>query len=214
MASRHEVEGARQPGAAGTLPCHGQTVPAPARKRPRGLNRSAPPTKGATQHRGRGEAAAAGALAGRQLPRWVAGGLRFAALGCMALIAVLSLLPAEDMVRTGVGGHIEHAAAYAGTALLAGVGFSRHGLGRIAAMLVVYAGVLEPLQHFSPGRHPGLDGWLASSFGVLGGIGLAHCALALQRRADGKCSAEPDAEGCTPATPRPRRGTAAPTAAE
>ena len=66
----------------------------------------------------------------------------------MALIAVLSLLPAEDMVRTGVGGHIEHAAAYAGTALLAGLGFSRHGLSRIAAMLVVHAGVLEPLQLF------------------------------------------------------------------
>jgi hypothetical protein len=76
----------------------------------------------------------------------------------MALIAVLSLLPAEDMVRTGLGGHIEHAAAYAGTALLAGVGFSRHGLGRIAAMLVVYAGVLEPLQHFSPA---GIRAWTA-----------------------------------------------------
>ena len=156
---------------------------------------------------------AAGIRGCRQLPRWVTGGLRFAALGCMALIAVLSLLPAEDMVRTGLGGHIEHAAAYAGTALLVGFGFSRYGLGRIAAMLVVYAGVLEPLQHFSPGRHPGLDGWLASSFGVLVGIGLAHRALVLQRRADGKCSAEPDAEGCTPATPRPSRGPAPPTAA-
>jgi VanZ family protein len=132
----------------------------------------------------------------------------------MALIAVLSLLPAEDMVRTGAGGHIEHAAAYAGTALLAGLGFSRHGLSRIAAMLVVYAGVLELLQRFSPGRHPGLAGWLASSFGVLAGIGFAHCALARQRRAEGKRWAEPDAEGRTPATPRPGRGTAAPTPAE
>ncbi len=92
------------------------------------------------------------------------------------------------MVRTGVGGHIEHAAAY--------------------------AGILEPLQHFSPGRHPSLDGWMASSIGVMAGIGLAHCALALHGRADGKRSAEPDAEGCTPATPRPGRGTAAPRTAE
>ena len=81
-------------------------------------------------------------------------------------------------------------------------------------MLVVYAGVLEPLQHFSPGRHPGLDGWLASSFGVMAGIGLAHCALARQRRADGKRSAEPDADRGTPATSRPSRGTAAPAVAE
>ncbi len=84
------------------------------------------------------------------------------------------------MVRTGVGGHIEHAAAYAGTALLAGLGFSRHGLSRTAAMLVVCAGVLELLQHFAPGRHPGLDGWLASAIGVLAGIGLAHFALVPQ----------------------------------
>ncbi len=132
----------------------------------------------------------------------------------MALIAVLSLLPAEDMVRTGVGGHIEHAAAYAGTALLAGLGFSRHGLSRIAAMLVVYAGVLELLQHLSPGRHPGPDGWLASAIGVLAGIGLARFALVLHGRADGKRWAEPDADGGTPATPRPSRGTAAPTPAE
>ena len=81
-------------------------------------------------------------------------------------------------------------------------------------MLVAYAGVLEPLQHFSPGRHPGLDGWLASAIGVLAGLGLAHLVLPLHGRADGKRSAEPDADGGTPATPRPSRGTAAPAVAE
>ena len=113
--------------------------------------------------------------------RWVTGGLRFAALGCMALIAVLSLLPAEDMVRTGAGGHIEHAAAYAGTALLAGLGYRARGPGRIAAALVAYAAALELLQDLSPGRRSAIGDWLASSGGVLLGIGVAHLAPVFTR---------------------------------
>jgi VanZ family protein len=96
--------------------------------------------------------------------------LRPVAWGCVILLAVLSLLPAEEMVRTSLGGHIEHAIAYAGTALMIGLGYPTWGWKRMAIALVIYAGVLELLQNFSPGRHPAVLDWLSSSTGVLIGI--------------------------------------------
>jgi VanZ family protein len=98
------------------------------------------------------------------------------AWGCVALLAVLSLLPASEMVRTSLGGHIEHATAYAGTALLIGLSYPAWGWRRIAAGLVIYAGVLELLQNFSPGRHPALLDWLSSSTGAMIGLGFLHIA--------------------------------------
>jgi len=95
--------------------------------------------------------------------------LRPIAWGCIGLIAVLSLLPGDEMVRTRMGGHIEHAVAYAGTAMLLRLGYQAWGK-QIAVGLVLYAGLLELLQNFSPGRHPGVSDWLASSAGALMGI--------------------------------------------
>jgi VanZ family protein len=89
---------------------------------------------------------------------------------CVALLAVLSLLPADEMVvRTGFGGRIEHALAYAGTALL--LGLARRGPGRPAACLAAYAACLELLQRFSPGRSPAFSDWMVGSAGVLAGVG-------------------------------------------
>jgi VanZ family protein len=104
---------------------------------------------------------------------------RAAAWGCVALLAVLSLLPAEEMVRTGLSGRIEHAVAYAGTALLAGLGYRERRLEWIAAALVAYAGVLELLQNISPGRHAAVGDWLAGSGGAPLGIWLARFAPVL-----------------------------------
>ena len=42
---------------------------------------------------------------------------------CVVLLAVLSLLPAQDMVRTGFPGRVEHIAAYAGSAAIAMAGY-------------------------------------------------------------------------------------------
>jgi hypothetical protein len=38
--------------------------------------------------------------------------LRVAAWACVVLLAVLSWLPADEMIRTGVDGRIEHVVAY------------------------------------------------------------------------------------------------------
>jgi VanZ family protein len=100
--------------------------------------------------------------------------LRFPAWGCVIALAVLSLLPAPDMIRTDAGGHIEHIVAYTGTAVLVAWGYPAAGWQRIVLPLVIYAGILELLQNFSPGRHPAILDWLSSSTGALIGTTLGR----------------------------------------
>jgi len=94
---------------------------------------------------------------------------------CVVLLAVLSLLPAEEMVRTGLPGRLEHFVAYAGSAAIAMAGYGeRRGGVQIIGGLWVYAGILEYLQHFSPGRHPTIEDFAASALGALcGGLAIA-----------------------------------------
>jgi VanZ family protein len=94
---------------------------------------------------------------------------------CAFLLAVLSLLPAQDMVRTGLAGELEHLVAYAVSAAIgmAGYGASRGGV-RVIGGFWVYAAVLEYLQHYSPGRHSSFLDFAASAFGALcGGLAVA-----------------------------------------
>ena len=98
--------------------------------------------------------------------------LRFLTWCCVAVLAFLSLLPAQDMVRTGFPGQLEHFVAYAGSAAIAMAGY---GLNRDAARVIgcfwLCAGILEYLQHFSPGRHPAVEDFAASAMGALfGGV--------------------------------------------
>src|SRR6516162_9431069 len=90
---------------------------------------------------------------------------------CVILLAVFSLLPAQDMVRTGIPGQLEHFVAYAGSARIAIPGYGRRGAVRIIGLFWIYAGVLEYLQHFSPGRHPSIADFAASALGAfIGGL--------------------------------------------
>jgi len=56
--------------------------------------------------------------------------LRLLTWCCVILLAVLSLLPAQEMVRTDLPGQFEHFIAYAGSAAIAmaGYGLSRGGM--------------------------------------------------------------------------------------
>jgi VanZ family protein len=87
------------------------------------------------------------------------------------------------MVRTGFPGRLEHFVAYAGSAAiaLAGYGVSRGGF-QIIGGFWVYAGLLEYLQHLSPGRHPSIADFAASALGALCG-GLASALLWRRRLA-------------------------------
>ena len=83
--------------------------------------------------------------------------LRIVTWCCVVVLAVLSLMPAQDMVRTGLPGRVEHIIAYAGSAAIAMAGYgASRGVAQIIGGFWVYAGILEYLQHFSPGRHPAL----------------------------------------------------------
>jgi VanZ family protein len=109
------------------------------------------------------------------LARLVNPSLRVLTWCCVILLAVLSLLPAHQMVRTWLPGRLEHFIAYAGSAAvaMAGYGASR-GPMQIIGGFWVYAAVLEYLQHFSPGRHPSFLDFVASTLGALcGGLAVA-----------------------------------------
>ena len=98
--------------------------------------------------------------------------LRFLTWACVVVLGFLSLLPAQDMVRTELPGQLEHFAAYAGSGAIAVAGYGlNRGAVRVIGCFWLYAGILEYLQHFSPGRHPALEDFAASALGALcGGI--------------------------------------------
>jgi VanZ family protein len=79
--------------------------------------------------------------------------------------------------RTELGGHAEHFLAYACTAAVVALASTR-GAPLIMSALIAYAGVLELLQRYSPGRTSSLGDFLFSAGGVLLGVGV----IALSRR--------------------------------
>jgi len=104
------------------------------------------------------------------------------AFGCLVLLAILSWLPGEEMVRTGFDGRIEHVVAYFGTSAAVSLPYAlRIGQLRLVGMLICYAGILELGQNFSPGRTPSVLDFLASSLGVVAGATAFRVACRLSR---------------------------------
>ena len=97
---------------------------------------------------------------------------RFVAWFSIAVLGVASWLPAEEMIRTGADGRLEHAAAYLISGLAVFTAYPRRLKWLIAILMTCYAGILEFGQLWVPGRHAGILDWAASSGGVL-------CALLL-----------------------------------
>jgi VanZ family protein len=93
-------------------------------------------------------------------------------------------------MRTGMPGGVEHLVAYACSASIAVAGYGygwRWGVPRIIGLFWVYAGCLEYLQHFSPGRSPTLADFAASALGALvGGLFMALLARKTEWRAFGR----------------------------
>jgi VanZ family protein len=97
--------------------------------------------------------------------------LRCAAWFCVFLIAYLSLIPQDLEMRNPAPPGLEHAFAYGVTAGLLTVAYPVQSVWLIIGSLSAYSGLMEFLQAFSPGRHPGLDGMLWSSAGaIFGGL--------------------------------------------
>jgi len=95
-----------------------------------------------------------------------------AAWSCIVLIAVLSLLPGEELVRTDLGGHAEHILAYSMTALIGASAYSSIAPYRVFGALMTCAACLEYLQRFSPGRHSRLIDFAFSALGVVVGAAI------------------------------------------
>ncbi|MBL8699227.1 MAG: VanZ family protein [Alphaproteobacteria bacterium] len=106
--------------------------------------------------------------------------LGWGAWACLPTLAVLSLLPKDEMVRTGADGRIEHFVAYAGTTALFALAYGeRVGVAWLAAAIAGYAALLECGQTFAPGRTPGLGDWAA---GAIGAVAAAIAYAAVRRR--------------------------------
>jgi VanZ family protein len=99
----------------------------------------------------------------------------------VGLIAYLSLTPLQ--VRTPAPAGVEHAVAYAGTAGLMVLAYTSRPVWLIVGLLAFYSVLMELLQNFSPGRHPGLDGVLWSSAGAIAGGWGSEIVSAILRRA-------------------------------
>jgi len=110
----------------------------------------------------------------------------------LVLLAVLSLLPGKelvalslspliDMMRVVLSGPAEHFVAYAIVAAIAmaGYGATRNRM-RIIGALCLYAGALEYIRHFSPGRHPSIGKFAGSALGAICG-GLIFLLLVRRR---------------------------------
>ena len=83
-------------------------------------------------------------------------------------LAILSWTPAEDMVRSDWGHHLEHVTAYLISGVIATLGYGRRrGSVTVGVLLCGYAGILEIGQNWSPGRTPAFDDFAASSAGAL-----------------------------------------------
>ena len=94
--------------------------------------------------------------------------LRAGAWFCVVLLAYLSLIPGDLQVRTGFSGLLEHLVAYLATTMLFALGYPHKRL-QIGLALVAYAGLLESLQAFSPGRTANpLDACASGTGAVIG----------------------------------------------
>ena len=97
--------------------------------------------------------------------------LRWLTWACVGVLAVLSLTPGDDMVRTGAPGQFEHFVAYLGTTAVACFGYGRRiGVIQVAALLIGYAGLLEIGQIWVPARHSDVIDFAAGSAGVAAGV--------------------------------------------
>ncbi|KQP52325.1 hypothetical protein ASF41_23365 [Methylobacterium sp. Leaf111] len=103
--------------------------------------------------------------------------LRAAGWLCVGLLVWLSWIPADLEIRTGMAGQIEHAIAYCGTGAILAFAYQEPRRWRIAAGLVMLAGVLEVGQLWVPGRTSQPIDFAASSVGAVMGVLMGRAAI-------------------------------------
>ena len=99
--------------------------------------------------------------------------LRAAAIACTLAILVLSLLPAQDLRRTGAPHGVEHAAAYLGTCFVYLLALRPRRLVMYLLpflFLCALAAAMEFAQQFIPGRGAHVSDFAMSALGALLGL--------------------------------------------
>jgi hypothetical protein len=84
-------------------------------------------------------------------------------------LAVASWTPGDEMVRTGLNGHLEHIIAYLLTALAFMLAYPSRPAWHVGLGLAAYAGVLELGQLIVPGRNAAFIDWAAGIVGAFAG---------------------------------------------
>lgn len=134
-----------------------------------------------------------------------------AAFACVLVIVVLSLLPAEEMPRTGIPDGTDHFIAYWGTGGLMALAFRGRGAVLMLAglALVGLGGLMEVLQQLSPGRSTTWSDFLMSGGGALAGLLMGTVAARIisygRRYSSERLRGLPRLTGPTPAAPSPVR---------
>jgi VanZ family protein len=95
-----------------------------------------------------------------------------------AAIVVLSVVPATLRPESGLPNDVEHFAIFWATGLAFALGYTSTPL--LATLLVVFAGTIEILQLFIPGRHARLSDFIVD--GLASVIGLITASLVTQMR--------------------------------
>ena len=85
------------------------------------------------------------------------------------MIIVLSVVPPGLRPQTVAPHHLEHLVIFAAAGFAFGLGFDQKR-GLLALYLVAFAGFVELLQLFVPGRHARLSDFVVDAASVLGGL--------------------------------------------
>ncbi len=105
----------------------------------------------------------------RPIQKW----WRQGAVALAIVFAVLSLLPREYAVSSGLGDKVEHIAAYALLTFLAVPGWKERTSPWVIGLIIIgYGGLLEILQSIAPGRDSSWLEIVANCLGVILGIGI------------------------------------------
>ncbi len=95
---------------------------------------------------------------------------RVAAWFLAIAIVVLSLVPRDLRPETELPHYLEHFLIFFATGIAFGVGYGRRNLGLLATLLFLFAGLVEVMQLFQPGRHARISDFLIDTFALWVGL--------------------------------------------
>jgi VanZ family protein len=106
---------------------------------------------------------------------------QFAGWACVIAIAALSLVASSLRPVTALPHDLEHAAIFAITGLMLGLGYPNRIQLQMSAM-IVFAAVIELAQLYAPGRHARMIDFVVDALAACLGVACAAILLRLRAR--------------------------------